>query len=284
MNDEDLFNWLIKINEEFIKNEIHPLERPFEAISKYSREFNVNILMGFGNTEVTQKIFDWFEKNSREGTQKLEPVFTGAFYYDQTFWRLEIPIILGQMAISPFDLLIDMPDIIKEQLKNNEQYHNKLHKYFVNCINYAFGKDNLLADNILSQKSKEFLNNAILHLSGAISLILEKKVNYQSINSLRFAVEIFMKFNLIQKKNLEEKELINLGHNLPKIALECYKATNNDTYKSLSNKLSIFPPVSSRYDGYDSMTDKKLCEITYLTQEIASTIIMEYKPSCIKKF
>lgn len=284
MNDEDLFNWLIKINEEFIKNEIHPLERPFEAISKYSREFNVNILMGFGNTEVTQKIFEWFEKNSREGTQKLEPVFTGAFYYDQTFWRLEIPIILGQMAISPFDLLIDMPDIIKEQLKNNEQYHNKLHKYFVNCINYAFGKDNLLADNILSQKSKEFLNNAILHLSGAISLILEKKVNYQSINSLRFAVEIFMKFNLIQKKNLEEKELINLGHNLPKIALECYKATNNDTYKSLSNKLSIFPPVSSRYDGYDSMTDKKLCEITYLTQEIASTIIMEYKPSCIKKF
>lgn len=68
MNDKDLFNWLIKINEEFIKNEIPPLERPFEAISKYSREFNVNILMGFGNTQVTQKIFEWFEKNSREGT------------------------------------------------------------------------------------------------------------------------------------------------------------------------------------------------------------------------
>lgn len=283
MNDKDLFNWLIKINEEFIKNEIPPQERPFEAISKYSREFNVNILMGFGNTEVTQKIFEWFNKNSRVGTQKLEPVFTGAFYYDQTFWRLEIPIILGRMAISPFDLLIDMPDIIKEQLKKNEQYHNKLHEYFVNCINYAFGKDNLLEDNILSQKAKEFLNNAILHLNGAISLILEKKVNYQSINSLRFAVEIFMKFNLIQIKNLEEKELKKLSHELPKIALECYKATNNETYKSLSNKLSIFPPVSSRYDGYDSMTDKKLCEITYLTQEIASTIIMEYVPSCIKK-
>lgn len=48
MNDKKLSNWLLEINNDFIKNEKN---RPWNAILRYSREFKVG-------SEVAKKIFN----------------------------------------------------------------------------------------------------------------------------------------------------------------------------------------------------------------------------------
>lgn len=55
MNDKELSNWLLEINNDFIKNEIPPKNRPWNAILRYSREFKVYVTHG---SEVAKKIFN----------------------------------------------------------------------------------------------------------------------------------------------------------------------------------------------------------------------------------
>lgn len=52
MNDKKLSNWLLEINNDFIKNEKN---RPWNAILRYSREFKVYVTHG---SEVANKIFN----------------------------------------------------------------------------------------------------------------------------------------------------------------------------------------------------------------------------------
>ena len=56
--------WLKKVNEEFRNAGIDQRRRPWDAISRYSTEFNTSVDI---SSDVANKIFEWFEAHSKPG-------------------------------------------------------------------------------------------------------------------------------------------------------------------------------------------------------------------------
>ena len=66
-------------------------------------------------------------------------MFTGAFYYDSFFWKLEIPLGYGTVQSNALDALSQMPPPVKEQLQRD---HSMMWKYillWVDSVDYGFG-------------------------------------------------------------------------------------------------------------------------------------------------
>ena len=274
MDDMLILQWLKKTNEKYRKADVPPRQRPMKAMLDFSVEFKVYVVLG---SELAKKIDNFFESNSKPGEHSMGSLFTGCYYFDSTFWPLSIPSFFGEVSLSPFDYLDDMPDSLKIEIENDSELLNSLLFYWSDCLDYILGYETILSSGSFEPKALIFFKNAHRELIGAISQILLPKPNTKVILSLRMAAEIFMKACLVQELKLSDKELMKLSHKLEDIAAECYKTTKDEKYLLISNDMSVFPSVSYRYDGGESKYSeiwKALC----LTQKVASIFTRRYSP------
>lgn len=278
MDSKLIADWLEATNEEYMLQHIPQKERPWKAMMDYSSKFKVSVVLG---SELADEIFNWFKSNSKPGSHAIGPLFTGCFYFDTTFWRLDVPVFYGEVSLSPFYLLDDMPKNIIDKIKNNPQHSHALAVYWSDCLDYSLGYEFIISQNCLNEKSLIFFKNAHKELVGSISQILLPRVNEKAILSLRLSTEIFMKSCLLQELELTEKQLKGLSHKIEDIATECYKATRDAEYLDAASCMSVFPHISSRYDGEDvSFSDLWLA--IKITQRIASTVTRRYTPNDIR--
>ena len=84
--------WLEKKNENFRKSDVPHMQRPWLAWSEWAKLTGKPIAM---NDDVVAKIFSWFEKNTKAGSQQIGPMYTGAYYYDSCFWPIFVPVVCG---------------------------------------------------------------------------------------------------------------------------------------------------------------------------------------------
>ncbi|WP_447888288.1 hypothetical protein [Serratia fonticola] len=274
MDDKLLLKWLENTNDKYRKADIPPRQRPMKAMLEFSVEFKVYVVLG---SDLAKKIDHFFESNSKPGEHSMGSLFTGCYYFDSTFWPLNIPSFFGEVSLSPFDCLDDMPESLKIKIEEDNELFNSLLFYWSDCLDYILGYETISSSVNLEPKALVFFKNAHRELIGAISQILLPKPNTKAILSLRLATEIFMKACLVQELKLGDKELMKLSHKLEDIAAECYKTTSEKKYLDVSNDMSIFPNISYRYDGHESKYSevwKALC----LTQKVASIFTRRYSP------
>ena len=69
--------WLEKLNEKFRVNDVPHKQRPWLAWREWALYTNTSVAM---NDDVVKKMFAWFEKNTKAGSQYIGPMYTGAFY------------------------------------------------------------------------------------------------------------------------------------------------------------------------------------------------------------
>jgi hypothetical protein len=279
IDQESLENWLTLVNARYRQEEIPPGHRPFKALSDFAKEFNCSFMLlspDLKPNQFTQSIFDWFAANSKPGSQTLEPLFTGAFYFDSCFWPLNIPKAWGTVGLNPLVSLEEMPQNLKDQtIKSNADYLS-LCLYWINCIDYAYGIDSILKESKLQSTTLTFLQNGQRELIGAVAQLLIPRPNTKAILALRMATETFMKALLIQENNLTDKALKkNYGHKLEDIAKGCFSTTGLSEFNMVYENASIFPDVSDRYDGKESQLSdvwKAIC----ITQIAATSVIRWY--------
>lgn len=270
MNIDD--NLLRRINEEFRKEQIPPIQRPFLALSKLSKENSCSI---YFHSPEAKKVFDWFEKNTKPESHHLGSLYKGVYFFDASFWEVSIPVAFGRFELNGLDSLIGMPDSLKSDLSNDNEEFWIYALHFANCVDYGLGYGEAANSKSLSDRTKKFLENGHREISGAVSQLLEKRPNTKAILSLRMSAEIFLKAFLIQEINITDDELKKIGHSIKKCAKECNKVKQSNDFEVIMKSEKVFPSVSDRYDG-DNYTPFQAWEAMVVAQHTASSVVRFY--------
>ena len=222
--------WLTKINARYRVDEVPPRSRPFIALRDFSREFNCAVSL---DSSVAKIISDWFQEHSPPDTHAVGPLFTGAFYFDASFWPLYIPIGYGTFSLNALDCLETMPQSIREHLSQSQQDFWSLSLYWADCCDYGYGVDDIIKQDKLNQKALALIKNGDRELAGAISLLVSPRPNTRTILALRMACEIFLKTYLVQERNLTDQQLKKLSHRIEDIAAECFEVTRAPEFNAI---------------------------------------------------
>lgn len=240
-------DWLTAINEQFRKEDIHPRHRPYRAMEAFSKQFNCSVDM---SSLTANFIINWFKENTPDGSQIIGALFRGVYYFDSVFWPVYIPIAYGRVQINALSSLETMQDIFKKQIEADrmELWNYVLH--WVDCLDYAYGYDDLLHDSRFSGLSGNFMRSGNKELTAGVAMLLQHHPEYKAIESCRMAVEIFLKSIITVQKGWSEREVKKkIGHDLNKAASEVTILTNSDEFKKLALEYSFFPEINERYSG-----------------------------------
>lgn len=262
--------WLEKINEGFSKNDIPHQRRPWFAWAEWGR---ITGTMSGLNDEVAKKIFAWFEKNTKAGSQQVGPMYVGAYYYDSCFWPVVVPIVFGTVRLNPRDFLKTMPESVITRLWSDKKKLVEYVSVFADCVDYVFGIEDIQNRKTFCQFAKELLRSGDQQLKAVVSLVLESSPNSKSIESARMSTEMFLKALLAAKIGLTEKDAQdNIGHNLTKALNACLSVDANSELKTILPHLKVFPSIADRYKGTDK-TPKELWRAYAVAQFVGTTVI-----------
>src|SRR5687768_12327796 len=98
-------SWLHAANERYRAADTPPKQRPWLAWSDFAREREVTI---DSTHPIVKRIFSWFRANTQEGSMSMGPLFRAAYYFDTSFWPLDIPVVFGTVALDLFSRLTTM--------------------------------------------------------------------------------------------------------------------------------------------------------------------------------
>jgi hypothetical protein len=244
--DRDLEQWLTAANEQYRAEEIPFRARPFRAMSDYTREHQCTLEMG---SPTAKDIFRWFEEHSAPGSHAMGAMFTGSFYYDAFFWPLHIPIVYGEAPINAFNCLETMPLALKDRIAASREDLWRLALYWADCVDYAYGFDDMSKEGKLSARALEFAVSGSHELMGSIAQVVSPRPNTKAILGFRMATEIFLKAILVQESGATEAALKRFGHKIGDLATECQRLTGNSSYVEIARSAAVFPDVAERYEG-----------------------------------
>ena len=163
--------WFERINREFRANDVDVRRRPFLALDRYCKDFRVKALPF--DAAPAKRIFDWFYENTKPESHQIGSLFTGAFYYDACFWAVDIPIGYGQFKLEAPDSLRGMSPRMKQDLTTVPRDAWIYALFWVDCLDYAFGFDDMNKDPTLNPFGIALLRNGDKELRAAVSQLLE---------------------------------------------------------------------------------------------------------------
>ncbi len=272
--------WLQKTNESFRKTDVPHIRRPWLAWDEWAKLTGKPIAM---NNEVVSKIFSWFDKNTKSGSQQTSPMYTGAFYYDSCFWPVFVPIIYGTVNINACDALKTMPESIVKQLWKDQ---GKLKEYVSvceDCFDYAFGFDDLQKTCTYGKFAQELLNSGDQEINALVALLLERIPNSKAMESARMSTEMFLKTYLATKDGLNENGAKNkIGHDLEKALDACLAVDPNSELKIIRSSLKIFPRIEDRYKGIER-PPKELWSAYAVAQFVGATVVRTLSGRDVRK-
>jgi hypothetical protein len=272
LSTSELLDWLSTANRRYAAEAMPHKGRPFRAMSDFAREHNCSIAM---DDPLAKRMFDWFYEHSPPGAHQVGSVYTGIYLYDAAFWPVHVPLIFGEVSVNALDCLETMPQQVKRGL---ETEHHDIWAYVVhwtNCMDYGYGQMDLEGGSRLSPRALKFLGAGHSEVVGAHSQLLEPRPNVKAILGLRMATEIFLKAVLVQELDLTDSELMKLSHKLEDSSNACADATKERVFAEIAKRVSLYPPVSARYDDTE-WSVFAVWQAAALTQLVAATVTRLY--------
>jgi len=262
-------DWLVKINDEFRKNNIPHRQRPFLAWSAWTK--HVGVSTEFRDKNV-RNIFAWFEKNSPVGAHHIGSFYSGLFYFDAHFWPVHIPLVYGTVKLHAFNSIDTMPDNIKSRLQTDRQASQDFAAVWGDCLDYSFGLEGLIrADK--NTFWQDLLRSGHQQLQSTVSLLEGNRPNPKAAEPARMATEMFLKAFIVYKTGMTDTDARKqLGHDLSKALDKCLEIEPQSELIAIRSELSLFPEIAERY----TETDKTLWELWRMygmAQYTATTIV-----------
>lgn len=254
------------------KEDIEPHKRPFEAIRRYSTEFNASVRFG---SDLSEAIFEFFKSRSKPGAFNVGSLYKTIYYFDSEFWPVHIPIVYGSVSLDARQCLRKIPETIKDEIFSNKELAWDYMVFWADCVDYAFGVDDLSESTNLNPFGFELLQAADQELRGILTLIEDRRARGRAVLACRMAVELFFKSYLALKGALTKDEARRISHDLEKI-FDRFLATSQYTnWASVRVLVQSFPPIHARYERVD-FADRQLWKFVALAQSIGAVICREY--------
>lgn len=277
-NGDSLEVWLRTVNENYRRQEIPPVQRPFKAVAELSVKTGQPIRLDSG---LAGKVFAWFQANTKPGSHAIGAMFTGAFYYDTCFWPVTIPIGYGRFHLDPLNGLETMPPALREGLWQDPVARSIYLQYWADCFDYAYGADLLLKPTRLDARAHKFFQNADAELRKAVAALLTLRPTLKAILDFRMATEIFLKSFLIQEKNLADPQLRALRHDIDRLAKACFEAKADKEFQFIEQGSKLFPDIAERYEG-EAKPSREVFDAAFLAQRAAATITRHFSSQDIR--
>jgi hypothetical protein len=272
LTEAELLQWLTSTNRRYGAEGVPHKGRPFRAMSDFTRENRCSLGMA---DALTKRIFEWFYEHSPPGSHQMGAVYTGIHFYDAAFWPVQVPLIFGTTRVGALDCLETMPKAVQHALESDRREAWAYVVHWANCMDYGYGHMDLAVDAKLHPRAMRFLGAAHSELVGANAQLLEVRPNVKAILGMRMATEIFLKAVLVQEQDLTDGQLMKLSHKIEDAASACADATKENLFDEISKRVSLYPPVSARYDNTE-WSHKAVWQAAALTQLTAATVTRRY--------
>jgi hypothetical protein len=244
---EPSLQWLAQKNKEYKEKDIPHKQRPILAIIDCCNEFRCSFDFSSQKAKI---FFQWFEKNSPKDTDSAGLMFQGAFYFDATFWPVDIKVFYGSPNIDPFKSLKTMPQQYINEIQTDPDHLNEYLSLWADCIDYIINYQEIVNDNSMNDVAKKFIKSGHKEVTASTSLLINRLPQDKAIESSRMAIEMHLKCIIIRELNWDENKLRNkISHNLTKAANKVLDTINNIRIQELSKQYSLFPEIHERYDG-----------------------------------
>lgn len=272
--DGDLISdeWLTNANNRYRAQSLPAKRRPFEALLDYTSEKHGAISF---SSPAAERVFRWFKERTAPGADRIGALFTGSYFYDAHFWPVTIPIGHGNAKLDAFQALETMPDAVKIELSRDPDEVRTYILYWIDCVDYAFGYDDIRKLGALSERSKALLKNADHELRGAIDLVSDLHPNPRAAFNARMATELFVKALLVEKSGCDDKTLKSLSHDLDKLLQHAEAICPAKEIRILRGLTAVFPRIDERYFGQD-LTPVQVGNTISTCQMAATTVIRQF--------
>lgn len=272
--DDDVISdeWLSNANTRYRAESLPAKRRPFEALLDYTREKHGAISF---TSPAAAKVFRWFKARTAPGADHIGALFTGSYFYDAHFWPVTIPIGYGNVKLDAFQSLETMPDAVKIELSRDSDELRTYVLYWIDCVDYAFGYDDIRKFGALSERSMALLKNADHELRGAIDLVSDLHPNPRAAFNARMATELFVKALLVERARYDDKALKDLSHNLDKLFEHAEAICPANEITVLRGLTAVFPRIDERYFGGD-LTPVQVGNTISTCQMAATTVIRQF--------
>jgi HEPN domain-containing protein len=264
--------WLEAANRRYRAETLPAKGRPFRALCDYTKEKNAAIRL---KSAAADRVFRWFKERSAPGAGQIGALFTGSYFYDAHFWPVSIPIGYGNVKLDAFQSLETMPDAVKTELSRDPEELRTYVLYWIDCVDYAYGYDDIRKCEKLSASALALLKNADHELRGAVELVTDLQPNPRAAFNSRMATELFIKALLVERAGYTAKELRKLSHNLDKLFEAAERICPAKEIRTLRRLVSLFPPVDARYFG-DDLKPAAVGNTLSTCQMAATTVIRQF--------
>ncbi len=262
--------WLAKVNLDFRNANVDVKERPFLALDRYRKDFGL-ISISF-DSPAANKIFDWFQENTKPEAHHIGSMFTGVYHYDACFWPVDIPIGYGHFGFEAPECLRGMSVELKANLMAVPRDAWSYASFWVHCLDYAYGFDDMTKLNKYPAFAFSLLENADRELRAAVSQLLEKHPNSKAAMSSRMAVEMYLKAFLVYRANYTEPQVKAFRHRLADLIKECRKLAPAHDILKIDPDLTVFPAIHERYTG-DEIPNPMLWAAYGIAQYTAASLV-----------
>ena len=254
---EPSLQWLTQKNKEYQKKDINHKQRPVLAIIDFCKESRCSF--DFSSQEA-KLFFRWFEENSPKDAHLIGPMFQGAFYFDATFWPVDIDVFYGTQNIDPFKSLKTMPQQYINKIQSNSTHLNEYLSLWADCIDYIINYQEIVNDNSMSDVTKKFIKSGHKEITASTSLLLNRLPQDKAIESSRMAIEMHLKCIILRELNWDENKLRKkISHSLTKAANKVLDKIDNIRIQKISKQYPLFPEIHERYSG-NNCTSRELWE------------------------
>lgn len=265
-------DWVANLNKEFRDAGIDQRRRPWEAIRRYSEEFNTAVDF---SSDVAKTIFKWFEDHSKPSVHQVGSQYEAVYFYDSQFWVVSIPIMYGTVQLNALDCLHEMPDDIKQEMMADHRGAWEYAIYWADCLDYGMGIDDLRKTQVLYEFGYQLLMSADQELRAATSILSQHRPDPRAILNCRMALEIFFKSYIALKKGLTQSGAKAIGHNLNKGLDRFIEVSGLDDWERTRQLLSVFPEIHERYKAQD-ITFRRLWDGYSLAHSVGAVIVREF--------
>lgn len=259
LNEEPSDEWLEGINASLVKEGVAPGERPKKAIDSW---FCGQSLGPFGplGTPEFKRIMDWFMKNTKLGDEFAEPIRYSVFFFDHSFWALNVPLPIGnRICIDPLKYLQMNAEATLNMLRKDTVALEALNNHLEREIDLLLTMENIhkeIETDRFVPNGWPLLLSADLHLQAAAALLRLPQPNPRAIELVRFSVEIALKAFISAHDGFPDKQWddrkfriktfsIKDGHNLD--SLFDLAALRGECSLFAKSDLSMFSSVGTRY-------------------------------------
>jgi len=237
-------DWLQATDDRLSAADVGVPARPTKALEAWSKEYGPTALSG----AEASAIFGWYKENYPPGAFRVGSLFTGAFYFDQALWPLHVPIGFGTFQVTINKMVAGMTRMIGARLNRNAQALSNLNGLAADCLDYAYGFDDLRHQALASPLARNMLTSGYKELQGAVQVLLSDRPTEKAAEASALAMEMFFKSYLAHNAGLNEKGARDMGHDLAEGLRQCLAQDSASDLRMLQGTLGAMPQVAgARY-------------------------------------